>query len=527
MVLTIALETDEARAAVEASGDDGRLLLVPRLDGRHATVGTVASIESRGALPSGTPALVVRAHGRARLHTGVAGTGDVLWLEAEEVEPEVTDEAIRLAGELRAAFRALFDQVGDRRLMELLRGLDEPEVLADAAGWWPDLSMERKVELLETVDVAERVGKVLAWVKEALAELELTERIRTEVSDGLEKSQREFLLRQQLAAIRKELGEDGDGAEDGPEAYRARAEERDLPADVRAAVGREIDRLERSNEQSPEHGWIRTWLDTVLELPWGRRSDDTLDLDRARAVLDADHTGLDEVKDRIVEELAVRKLRHERGLDGAGPEAGGTDPAAPEGPGGEGADDDDGDLPVTPPDPEPAGGATPPDPRDLEPLVRIVDLEELERPRAGDAGPRHGDPSDRDGGGDAPVPTRHRHATILTLVGPPGVATSSRWCASSTSTSWSDDARTTPGPGTTTPRTRTTTPPPRPGTATPRSSRSSVPPAWARPASASPWPARSVARSCGWRSAASGTRPRSAGTGAPTWAPAPAASCGP
>ncbi|MGE3619377.1 MAG: endopeptidase La [Acidimicrobiia bacterium] len=328
MVLTIALETEEARATVAATGDDDRLLLVPRFGGRHASVGTIARIESTGTLPSGTPALVVRATSRARLRAGVAGTGSVLWLEAEPVEPEVTDEARELAIELRAAVRALFEQVGGRRLAEVLRGLDDPGALADAAGWWPDLSVERKVELLETVEVTERVRKVLAWVKEALAEVELAEKIRTEVSEGMEKGQREFLLRQQLAAIRKELGEGADD-EDGPDAYRARLAERTLPDDVAAAVERELGRLERTSDQSPEQGWIRTWLDTVLEVPWGERSHDDLDLDRARAVLDADHTGLEEVKERIVEELAVRKLRRDRGLDGPEADAG-ADDAGPE-----------------------------------------------------------------------------------------------------------------------------------------------------------------------------------------------------
>ena len=216
-----------------------------------------------------------------------------------------------LAREYRAAAGVLLERLGGRRMTAMLRDVDSPGALADTAGWWPDLSLERKVELLETVDVDERLELVTAWVKEALAEGEVADRIRSEVSDGMEKTQREFLLRQQLAAIRKELGEGGDD-EDGPRTTATTLAERDLPEPVREAIEREIGRLERTSEQAAEHGWIRTWLDTMFELPWGVRSDDDLDLAHARAVLDADHTGLDEVKDRIVEELAVRKLRLER-----------------------------------------------------------------------------------------------------------------------------------------------------------------------------------------------------------------------
>ena len=135
----------------------------------------------------------------------------------------------------------------------------------------------------------------------------------------MEKSQREYLLRQQLAAIRKELGElsgDGDGDETGD--YRSRIEKADLPDAVRTAALREADKLERTSDQSPEGGWIRTWLDTVLELPWGTRTTDTTDVTAARAVLDADHTGLDDVKNRITEYLAVRARRAERGMEVVG-----------------------------------------------------------------------------------------------------------------------------------------------------------------------------------------------------------------
>ncbi len=319
MVVTIAVETDEARAALDAVGPDGTVLLVPRVEGRYARVGAIAHIEDRGTLPNGTAALVVRAEQRARLGSGVLGTGQALWVEVEPVDDApATPRADELGREYRAAARNLLERVGGRGFAGLLRDVEGPGALADTLGWWPELSVERKVELLETVDVEPRIEKAVAWIKEALAEVELADQIRHDVTDGMEKTQREFLLRQQLAAIRKELGDTGDD-EDLAETYRARLAELELTDATRTAIEREIDRLERTSPQNTEHGWIRTWLDTVTELPWGERTDDHLDLDDARAVLDADHTGLDEVKDRIVEFLAVRKLREERGL---GPDTG-------------------------------------------------------------------------------------------------------------------------------------------------------------------------------------------------------------
>ncbi|HEX7097458.1 MAG TPA: endopeptidase La, partial [Acidimicrobiales bacterium] len=324
MVITLALESEEARAAASAAATTGsdELLLVPKLDsGKYARVGTIVKVENRGTLPGGTPALVVRATARAHVGVGVVGATSALWVHAEPVDDSVvTDRARELAIELRGAFRALFESLGGPRLVEFLRGADSPGALADLAGWWPDLSFERKVELLETVDVEARVEKVLRWTKEALAELEIAKTIREDVNAGMEKSQREYLLRQQLAAIRKELGEDDDG-EQLIEEYRAKLAKLREGAAVDEAtakvIEREISRLERTPPQNTEHGWIRTWLDTVFEVPWGVRTVDHLDVDDARCILDEDHTGLDEIKDRIVELLAVRKLRAERGLEAA------------------------------------------------------------------------------------------------------------------------------------------------------------------------------------------------------------------
>ena len=191
------------------------------------------------------------------------------------------------------------------------------------SGYSPDLTLTQKVEVLETRDVEARLRLVLGWARDTLADLTLREKIKTDVEEGMEKTQREFLLRRQLDAIRKELdGSSGDSGDDAdPDDYRAKIEARDLPEHVRKAVEREVDKLERTSDQSPETGWIRTWLDTVLELPWGVESEDRLDIEEASRILEADHDGLADVKERILEHLAVRKLQAERGLapvDGRG-----------------------------------------------------------------------------------------------------------------------------------------------------------------------------------------------------------------
>ncbi|TMM14944.1 MAG: endopeptidase La [Actinobacteria bacterium] len=317
MVVTLAPDTDEATQAIQAaSSADGLLLLVPRTEGRYAKVGTVARVDEVGQLPNGQQAVLLRGLSRAVVGTGVAGSGPGLWVQAERIEdPTIaTGRLAELTRELRGVVSALAERRRSRRLPEALASATEPGALADAvAGGWTDLPVARAVEVLETLDVEERVRKVLGWARDALAEHEVADQIRTDVAEGMERTQREFLLRQQLAAIRKELGELGDA--EGPVAeYRAKVEAADLPADVRTAIEKEIDRLERTSEQNPEGGWIRTWLDTVLDVPWGVRSEDRLDVEEAREVLDADHTGLSDVKDRIIEYLAVRKLRTERGL---------------------------------------------------------------------------------------------------------------------------------------------------------------------------------------------------------------------
>jgi ATP-dependent Lon protease len=318
-VVTLTLDADEARLAIEAARvNTQRVLLVPRHEGRYASVGVIAAVESVGDLPMGGRAAILRGVQRGRVGAAVASEQGGLWVTVEPVDEGVSrtpiEEPVR---ELRAVLQNVAELRGSRRLPEILRTIAEPGALADAVTAWSEAAAEHQIDVLEAVDVGERLAVVLTWAREHLAELQVARQIRDGVADGVEKQQREFLLRQQLQAIRKELGDSDDEAGDD---YRAKFDALPLPVKVREAVDKELDRLERTSGQSPEQGWIRTWLDRVLDLPWGKTTDDRLDLSAARAVLDADHEGLDDVKERIVEFLAVRKLRTERGL-AASPEA--------------------------------------------------------------------------------------------------------------------------------------------------------------------------------------------------------------
>jgi ATP-dependent Lon protease len=326
MVVTIALETEESRAAAEAAiSTDRELLLVPRIEGRFATVGVVAQIETAGELPTGQKALVVRALRRVRLGAATASPlpaghpGEAaMWLHAATIEPELlTDDVRSLAREYRQTAEAFLERQTAGRLAFQLIDADDPSALADGIVYWPDLEPEQRIELLETPGTTARLELALGWVRTAMAESELREKIRADVASGMEKQQREYLLRQQLSAIRKELGEDGDGAS-AAETYRAKVEAANLPAAIREAVDKEIDKLERLGEQNPEQAYVRNWLDTVLDIAWSTRSVDRVDIAAARAVLDHDTTGLAEGKERILEWLAVRALRERQRVAQAG-----------------------------------------------------------------------------------------------------------------------------------------------------------------------------------------------------------------
>ena len=258
-----------------------------------------------GSLPTGEPVAIVRVEARARIgavHTSERGA---TYADAEILrDPRPTPRVEALARELRGVLEPIAQLRRSRRLPDLLRSGLEPGALADGVATWADFDEERRREVLAAVDVGERVQLVLTWARDHLAELQVAETIRNDVTEGVDKQQREYLLRQQLAAIRKELGE---GDDDVVGEYRTKLETLEGSDAVRNFVAKEIDRLERTSAQSPEQGWIRTWLDRVFELPWGTRSDDSIDLVAAQEILDADHYGLADVKSRIVEFLAVQE----------------------------------------------------------------------------------------------------------------------------------------------------------------------------------------------------------------------------
>jgi ATP-dependent Lon protease len=305
MSVTLAVEVGEAE----------RVVLVPREGEEFASVGTVANVVDRLRLPGGGRAVALEGVYRGRI--GAAGTDSTGALRVE-VEPHPDEVPVdgrtrNLEREYRAVVEEILDLRGDDgRVAAFVRSITEPGALADTGGYAPDLTYEQKVQLLETLDVTERLELALKMQRERLAELQVRTRIRDDVQSGAEKQQREYFLRKQMESIRKELGDDDASVIDE---YRTKIDEAGMPDGVREQAERELGRLERMGEQGGEASMIRSYLDWLISVPWSERSEERLDPQHAREVLDADHAGLEDVKDRIVEYIAVRKLRQERGIE--------------------------------------------------------------------------------------------------------------------------------------------------------------------------------------------------------------------
>ena len=295
-------------------GDEDRVLLVPKHENEYAKVGTVAEVTERVRLPGGAVAVNVAGLVRGVVGAAVTDTEGRLRAEVDE-RPDEVPPGVKTR-ELEVEYRAVVEEIlelrgADDRVRAFVRAVQEPGALADTAGYAPDLTFEQKVELLEAVDVVERLQLAVRFQRERLAELQVRRRIRDDVESGAQKQQREYFLRKQLESIQKELGEDEASV---VEEYRTKIAEAEMPDEVREQAERELGRLERMGDSTGEASMIRTYLDWLLAVPWGKRSEERLDPRHAREVLDADHAGLEDVKERIVEYLAVRKLRQERGI---------------------------------------------------------------------------------------------------------------------------------------------------------------------------------------------------------------------
>ncbi len=296
-------------------GDEDRVFLLPRSDGEFARVGVVAEVLESGESRRGNPVATVLGLHRGLAGAAVAGEDDpeALHIEVQEFhDGHPDDEHTReLAREYRAVVEEILELRGDDgRISAFLRSVQEPGALADTAGLSPEFSAEQKLRLLDTLDVSERLQVAVELQRERLAELQVRSRIRDDVESGAQKQQRDYFLRKQMESIRKELGEDEGNL---IEEYERKIAEAGMPEEVAEQAEKELRRLERQGEQSPESSMIRSYLDWLIAVPWAKRSEEKLDPLHTREVLDADHAGLDDVKRRITEFIAVRKLRQERG----------------------------------------------------------------------------------------------------------------------------------------------------------------------------------------------------------------------
>jgi ATP-dependent Lon protease len=312
---TVVFPTMDINLPVDATGED-RVLLVPRRNGEYAKVGTIANVTGTIRLPGGARGASLESVARGAI-SGSAESDAQGRLRVEVTEHPDAKPVDKRTRELEREYRAVVEEIleergADDRVGAFLRSVVEPGPLADTAGYSPDLNFDQKVRILETLDVTERLELALELQRERLTELQVRRRIRNDVESGAQKQQREYFLRQQMESIRKELGEDEGSVTDE---YRTKIAEAGMPDDVREQAERELDRLERTGEQSGESSMIRTYLDWLISVPWSKRSDEVLDPVHAREVLDADHAGLEDVKDRITEYIAVRKLRQERGVE--------------------------------------------------------------------------------------------------------------------------------------------------------------------------------------------------------------------
>ena len=306
------------KALDEAMVGDNRILLVAQKDAKVDepaemdlyAVGTVALIKQMIKLPGGMIRVLVEGLSRAAI---------IRYLHIEpffKVEAELIEEEAGKTAEVEALRRSLLYQFehfikASRKIppetLATVSGIEDPGRLADVITSHLNLKIRQKQELLEAVSAKERLEKLSELLNREMEIVELERRINLRVRKQMEKTQKEYYLREQMKAIQKELGEKDERTAEADE-YREKIEKAELPPEVEEKALEEVDRLEKMPPAAAEGIVIRTYLDWLLELPWSKVTEDRLDLDRAAEILDEDHYGLDKVKERIIEYLAVRRL---------------------------------------------------------------------------------------------------------------------------------------------------------------------------------------------------------------------------
>ena len=303
-----ALATDRTIAVVTV---DGPVESEDEIPEKLHKMGTMGLILRMAKTEEGHARLVVQGITRVRIKE-ITATKPYIKAKVESVQDKVTPgmalEAMIV--NIRQSFSKILDLSPNlpSELRSLVMGIDDPGVLADVVISHLNVSPAQKQEILDELDVLKRLKKALKILSEQIEILELGHKIQSQVRDQVDKSQREFFLREQLKAIKKELGE-GEEQPDEIEELREKLKAKKLPEEARKEAERELERLSRMHPASSEYTVSRTYLDWILELPWDESTEDILDLERAEKILDEDHYDLEKVKKRIIEFLAVRKLK--------------------------------------------------------------------------------------------------------------------------------------------------------------------------------------------------------------------------
>ena len=320
MIVPLQVGRDKSVAALNAAvAKSGPIALVTQREAEREeiddpaelyAVGTLAKIAQVVQLQDGTVRAIVQGQGRLRV-LGFVQTSPYIIVRVED-QPDVTPEGIEVQALMRSVQAQIEQYVANGAPVPpeaavAARNITEPGLLADMVAYSPDLSTEQRMELLETADVQERLKIVSNFLARQIEILELKGRIQSEVKSEMDKTQREYILREQLKAIQRELGED-DPQQAEINELRDKVEAAGMPEEVKARALKEIDRMSRIPSASPEVGVIRTYVDWLIALPWNVSTTDNLDIKAAAKILDEDHYGLEKIKERILEYLAVRSL---------------------------------------------------------------------------------------------------------------------------------------------------------------------------------------------------------------------------